>query len=107
MSSVPGPGAGVVDFIFKKTGHVILYAILYALIKRALSGQSNRNYVLAFLICVLYGLSDEIHQSFVPGRSATIMDVGFDALGASLMFLYLRHQINGVPKFFLTKISGG
>lgn len=36
----------------------------------------------AFLLASLYGLSDEIHQSFVPGRSADVYDYLADALGA-------------------------
>jgi VanZ family protein len=35
------------------------------------------------LMGILYGLSDEWHQSFVPGRDATLWDVLFDALGVT------------------------
>jgi VanZ family protein len=38
----------------------------------------------AALAAVLYGLSDEVHQSFIPGRDASVGDVVADALGALL-----------------------
>jgi len=38
----------------------------------------------AFVITVLYGVSDEFHQSFVPGRTPDVADVAADAAGAAL-----------------------
>ncbi|GMV86101.1 MAG: hypothetical protein AMXMBFR80_19560 [Dehalococcoidia bacterium] len=38
----------------------------------------------AWVLTVLYGLSDELHQAFVPGRDASLVDVAFDALGAAV-----------------------
>lgn len=38
---------------------------------------------LAWLVCVLYATSDEIHQLFVPGRSCQIGDIAIDAAGAA------------------------
>lgn len=38
----------------------------------------------AWLACVTYAFSDEFHQSFVPGRDSSLLDVGFDSLGAAL-----------------------
>ena len=38
----------------------------------------------AFVIAVLYGVSDEFHQSFVPGRTPDAADVLADAVGAAL-----------------------
>jgi len=51
-----------------------------------------RGVLLAFVICVLYAISDETHQIFVPGRSAQISDVLIDSVGAIvgiLMYLVL------------------
>lgn len=39
-------------------------------------------YAAAALIGVMYGISDEVHQTFVPGRDASVADVVADALGA-------------------------
>ena len=37
---------------------------------------------MAAAFAVLYGITDEFHQSFVAGRNASLLDVGFDALGS-------------------------
>ena len=37
---------------------------------------------LSFLVCVLYAISDEVHQLFVPGRGAQVKDVFIDSAGA-------------------------
>jgi len=58
---------------------------------------------------VLFAVSDEFHQSFVPGRSASVMDVGLDLLGilfalsVYLLFLkrkYRRVLIGNRPSYF-------
>jgi len=41
--------------------------------------------VLAVTICLLYGISDEFHQSFIPGRYPSIWDIAADFLGASIV----------------------
>ena len=68
------------DFIAKKTAHISEYAILFALIFRA----TNRSWILSFLLTMLYAVFDEFHQSFVPGRTATFFDLGFDLSGANI-----------------------
>lgn len=71
------------------TGHGIGYALLGALLLRALAGGrfvgvTWGRAVAAVLLATLYGVSDELHQSFVPGRSADRYDVLADCLGAAL-----------------------
>lgn len=46
-----------------------------------------RVYIILCLIGILYGLSDEIHQSFVPNRTCTISDFLADSFGVSLALL--------------------
>ena len=41
----------------------------------------------AWALAVLYGMSDELHQSFVPNRDANWLDVGFDTVGAAVGIL--------------------
>ncbi|ALS21516.1 MULTISPECIES: VanZ family protein [Paenibacillus] len=41
------------------------------------------------LLCVLYGVTDEYHQSFVPGRTPDLKDIRNDAIGAALAMLLL------------------
>lgn len=45
-------------------------------------GATRRRFLLAFLLAAAYGISDEIHQSFVPGRDASVWDWLADAAGA-------------------------
>ena len=91
QSILPGFKVSVWDYLFKKTAHITVYAILYVLIQRALNLTTKLNinvsWKVALLLCVLYGVSDEIHQSFVSGRQGTLRDVGFDTLGSSLVIL--------------------
>lgn len=64
--------------------HALVYLVLALLSARALSaGQALdlRLAVLAFAVCVGYGVSDELHQAFVPGRHPDVWDVAKDAIG--------------------------
>jgi VanZ family protein len=86
------------EFVFKKTAHLCVYAILYFLTWRALHLTTHRHthpkiYALALLLVVLYAISDEYHQTFTSGRTPTVRDVGFDTLGAlvSLGLIYTKH----------------
>jgi VanZ family protein len=51
---------------------------------------SGRTLALAFLLCLGYAISDEIHQKFVPDRFADVTDVLSDAAGAGAGLLGLR-----------------
>jgi VanZ family protein len=96
-SSIPGdrmPNAGQWDFSVKKGGHMTGYALLAVSLMQAtfLRGggqkkQTPKAFFLTLGICCVYALSDEFHQSFVPGRNATLIDVGIDGLGASVGLL--------------------
>ena len=67
--------------------HALGYAGLGALLVRALGGgplgSMTRSLIVpAALIGALYGLSDEFHQSFIPGRMASVGDLAADAIGS-------------------------
>src|SRR4030042_5604958 len=68
------------DFVAKKIAHISEYSILFVLIFRATKG----NYLLSFILTMLYATSDEYHQSFIPGRSAALYDLGFDVSGSNI-----------------------
>lgn len=77
------------DFVAKKIAHVGEYSILFALFFRA----TKSNYPLSFALTMLYAVSDEIHQSFVPGRTAAVYDLGFDFSGASIAaYVIWKHK---------------
>ncbi len=81
FSSVPdlGTGLGGWDLVLRKIAHVAEYAILGALLARA-TGRTG----LAFGLGTLYAISDELHQSFVPGRVGAPLDVAVDAVGVAI-----------------------
>jgi len=82
-----------VDTVLKKMMHVSEYAILAYLLWRALSdAESDRNnpIALSLILSFLYALSDEYHQSLVPGRNSSAADVGIDVLGALLFLALLK-----------------
>ncbi len=85
--SVDIPSFGTLDYIVKKAGHATAYALLALLIRRAIGWESKRP-AGAWLIAVLYALTDELHQSLVPGRHPSIVDaLVFDGGGAAAALL--------------------
>lgn len=78
LSSVPdlGTGLGGWDVGLRKVAHAAEFAILAALLVRAL-----RRTGWAIALGIAYAISDEIHQSFVEGRQGTVLDVGIDSVG--------------------------
>ena len=75
---------GTLYVISRKLAHFGEYALLAALWWRALCTKlpQRRALVLAFVITVLYGVTDELHQTLVSGRSGRPLDVGIDTAGA-------------------------
>ncbi len=75
------------DMVVKKAGHAVLYGVLAWLYLGALRGDgspSGRVRLLALGLAVLYAVTDEVHQSFVPGRTPSPWDVVIDGIGAAL-----------------------
>ena len=80
------------DTMIKKGGHVIGYAILALSYWYAFRMRENKRW-LAWLLAVLYALTDEFHQSFVPGRHSSIWDVLiFDNFGAMTSLWIVRNR---------------
>ena len=83
--SDPSIPAGVSD----KSLHVLAYLGLAVLVFRALAGRlparvTWRAAAAALTISIGYGITDELHQLYVPGRSADVADLFADAIGATL-----------------------
>jgi VanZ family protein len=81
FSHVPTPGFRGSD----KLVHFCVYALLATLICRV--GRTWRSAVVAVLIVSAFGVTDELHQRFVPGRSPEIADWLADTLGATCAVL--------------------
>jgi VanZ family protein len=94
QSNLPGPDTAVFDFIFKKAAHMFVYAILYFLLFRSLKRDTHKkHFFFAFVLCMLYAITDEVHQRFTPGRTSTARDFGYDVLGMSVMLFRLKGWI--------------
>ena len=80
-------------------GHFTVYAILALLGRWALRGSGVRHATLwALALTVLYGVSDEYHQSFVPGRYPDPFDLATDAVGAAVALGLAHITLNSHPR---------
>jgi len=87
FSSVPdlGTGLGTWDLVLRKIAHACEFAVLGALLLRALCEERT-----ALAAGVAYSISDELHQHFVPGRVGSPLDVLIDSLGVAVGVLLWR-----------------
>lgn len=88
---------GVLDLILRKIAHISEYAVLSALLFRAFKTTTklsyNKIYLYTVSLCILYAISDEIHQHFVPGRNCRILDIVIDTVGVILgIVLYIKNS---------------
>lgn len=82
----------------RKLGHLSEYFILALLLMRALHGQAKKPFdakrvFLGIALIALYASSDELHQAFVPSRTASVFDVLIDTCGGlfgALSFYWLK-----------------
>lgn len=79
------------DYILRKMAHMFVFAVLYLLLVRALG---KKHLAFAFLGTLLYAISDEIHQSFVPARHASPEDILFDTTGILVAFIVWKYEAN-------------
>lgn len=87
LSSVPdlGTGLGSWDLVLRKLAHMGEYAVLGALLLRALGRPLP-----AAGLALAYATSDEVHQHFVAGRQGRPLDVLIDAVGVLIGVLAWR-----------------
>ena len=91
LSLPPFPG-------IDKIGHMMIYGTLAGTAILAFSARQKdtrpqRVMFLTVAFCLLYGISDEFHQSFIPGRSASVLDVVADCGGAAMVsFFWARRR---------------
>ena len=100
------PSFPLLDILFKKSGHMLAYAVLMVLVLWALRVRDEPinviHTVLAFTIVLAYAASDEVHQSFVPNRTSLWSDVAiFDFAGSGMGWVawHRRRVIEGHSRF--------
>lgn len=93
---------GNLNHLVRKNAHFFAYLLLGLLTINALRRSGSTGYPsagVALVICILYAISDEVHQLFVPGRSGEVRDVIIDTAGASVgiglywLFSRLRKKV--------------
>jgi VanZ family protein len=90
--------------LIRKFGHFSEYFLFARLLMRALRNEigaqkTSRRYALSILITILYATSDELHQAFVPSRTASALDVLIDSIGGicGILSSYLRDRRTKAP----------
>ncbi len=103
---------GKLEFLVRKTAHVMEYAVLGSLVLFNIENwffyKKKRFYLLFSTgLCAIYAASDELHQYFVPGRSCQIGDILLDSFGAFLgicitfgILNYLKRHAKRTQKSF-------
>lgn len=93
LSNQPGDSLDLPDIPDLDKGlHCIVYGVLALSALFAVPEykyQANPFWVslLVVLFCLLYGISDEFHQSFIPGRFPSVLDLVADTIGAVVVVL--------------------
>lgn len=91
-----------VTYFSDKVLHAVEYAVLGALCYRAIRGSGSDSWSrqaipAAVLLTSLYGLSDEVHQAFVPFRESSWLDWLADTVGAAIGVLAMHRIMNLRP----------
>ncbi len=90
---LPQAPAPWLEVLLKKGAHAFAYGLLAWLYLRLLRESLCRDRARGVLrlvsvsLAVVYGLSDEYHQTFVPGRNGNLLDVAVDGVGACAAML--------------------
>jgi VanZ family protein len=86
---------GPLELVLRKLAHLTVYAALAVAVAFALRAHglpARRAFPAAFALTVAYAISDELHQTTVPGRVGTPVDVAIDAVGAACGLLLRRRS---------------
>lgn len=81
------------NLIIRKLAHFTEYFILGLLVYNMIYNYNKKTFI-AIIICILYAISDELHQMLVPGRSYQLLDITIDSLGSISAIYILKTLIN-------------
>jgi len=95
-------------FLLRKLAHLTEYAVFSLLLYGCFGSQHQfkwrtRTAWWCLAVAGAYGFTDEFHQLFVPGRTASLLDCGIDGMGAALGLLGL--YLVGSERFFQANSS--
>lgn len=86
------------SFLVRKGAHFFEYFVLAFLVMNSLyiCGVSKKILLISGIICILYAISDEVHQLFISDRSGNVIDVMWDSsaslISNYLFYLYINHR---------------
>lgn len=79
------------NFYVRKNAHFFLFMFLGSLTFLYIKHTKIKNkFLITFIFCFLYAVSDEVHQYFVPGRGPKVMDVLIDSTGALIGITFIK-----------------
>ena len=88
--------------------HIIAYFVLGCTLAMAVEGnfkgmKRNAKIWMVVIVGALYAIADEIHQSYVPGRSSDIFDIIADFIGIGLSVLLFNKIVGLIKRLKLSK----
>ena len=91
--SVPGGGISIYPTLY----HIVAFFFLALFLSISMvRGKNTGLFFLVIILSVTYGISDELHQFFVPGRNTSISDVFLDSVGIVFAiisyFIYIEYR---------------
>lgn len=102
LSTTPVSQSQFLNFLFFKNLHFWEYAILLVLTFRAVKNSFKlpvwEVYLVSLLLVVVFSLTDEIHQTFVPGREGKLKDVLIDTFSAGFILVLIWKWLPKAPK---------
>ena len=99
LSHQPGNSLALPDIVnIDKVAHmtvygILAYSMLWGLYPPGCRRSAQKLALATILFCILYGISDEYHQSFISGRYPSVYDVIADGLGALTVSLYWLKRV--------------
>ena len=76
--------------IIRKSAHISLYALLGFSVSNYLIDFNKKIYINSILFILIYSISDEVHQLFIPNRSGSIIDISIDLIGGIIGIILWR-----------------
>lgn len=92
------------DHIIRKSAHMFLYFVLGFLTLNLIGycQKIRQKVIFSLIFCILYSMSDELHQYYVPGRASLNKDIIIDSIGSAagvffhklVIIIRKRHKLN-------------
>jgi VanZ family protein len=110
LPAIPTEDIAPVHGAIRKLGHWSEYFVLAILVLRALRNETGKKWefrhaVLTLVFILVFALSDEWHQTFVPSRTASFGDVMIDVIGGICGIFWMYWYGRGILAPLTSRIS--